>query len=87
MFVQGIKKRDRKQDLFMGNIILIGMPASGKSTVGRRLAKKLNMDFVDTDNLIEESEGMRLQDIIDNKGNFVPKSNRAYEEDGCNYLS
>ncbi len=53
----------------MGNIILIGMPASGKSTVGRRLAKKLNMDFVDTDNLIEESEGMRLQDIIDNKGN------------------
>ena len=53
----------------MENIILIGMPASGKSTVGRRLAKKLNMDFVDTDNLIEKSEGMRLQDIIDNKGN------------------
>lgn len=53
----------------MGNIILIGMPASGKSTVGRRLAKKLNMDFVDTDNLIEEYERMRLQDIIDNKGN------------------
>lgn len=53
----------------MGNIILIGMPASGKSTVGRRLAKKLNMDFVDTDNLIEENEGMRLQDIIDKKGN------------------
>ena len=42
----------------MENIILIGMPASGKSTVGRRLAKKLNMDFVDTDNLIENSEGM-----------------------------
>lgn len=53
----------------MENIILIGMPASGKSTVGRRLAKKLNMDFVDTDNLIEDSEGMRLQDIIDTKGN------------------
>lgn len=53
----------------MENIILIGMPASGKSTVGRRLAKKLNMDFVDTDNLIEENEGMRLQEIIDNKGN------------------
>ena len=53
----------------MENIILIGMPASGKSTVGRRLAKKLNMDFVDTDNLIEEYERMRLQDIIDNKGN------------------
>ena len=69
MLAQGIEKRDRKQDLFMGNIILIGMPASGKSTVGRRLAKKLNMDFVDTDNLIEKCEGMKLQDIIDNKGN------------------
>lgn len=53
----------------MENIILIGMPASGKSTVGRHLSKKLNMDFVDTDNIIEENEGMRLQEIIDKKGN------------------
>lgn len=61
--------RDGKQNLFMGNIILIGMPASGKSTVGRHLAKKLNMDFIDTDNLIEKCEGMKLQEIINKKGN------------------
>lgn len=48
---------------------MIGMPASGKSTVGRYLAKKLNMDFVDTDDLIEKSEGMKLQEIINEKGN------------------
>ena len=61
--------RDGKQNLFMGNIILIGMPASGKSTVGRHLAKELNMDFIDTDNLIEKCEGMKLQEIINQKGN------------------
>lgn len=53
----------------MGNIILIGMPASGKSTVGRKLADQLNIDFIDTDNLIEASEGLKLQEIIDDKGN------------------
>ena len=53
----------------MENLILIGMPASGKSTVGRHLAKKLNMDFIDTDNLIEKCEGMKLQEIINSKGN------------------
>lgn len=61
--------RDGKQNLFMENLILIGMPASGKSTVGRHLAKKLNMDFIDTDNLIEKCEGMKLQEIINSKGN------------------
>lgn len=61
--------RDGKQNLFMENLILIGMPASGKSTVGRHLAKKLNMDFIDTDNLIEKCEGMKLQEIINQKGN------------------
>lgn len=48
---------------------MIGMPASGKSTVGRCLARKLNMDFVDTDDLIEKSEDMKLQEIINEKGN------------------
>jgi len=50
------------------NIILTGMPGSGKSTTGRILAEKLGMDFVDTDCVIEECEGMRLQEIIDSKG-------------------
>lgn len=53
----------------MGNIVLIGMPASGKSTVGMHLAEKLNINFIDTDDLIEKCEGMKLQEIIDERGN------------------
>jgi len=44
------------------------MPASGKSTIGVILAKTLGMDFVDTDLLIQRSEGELLQDIITKKG-------------------
>lgn len=50
------------------NIILIGMPAVGKSTVGVLLAKRLGMSFVDTDIVIQAGEGRTLQDIIDNQG-------------------
>lgn len=53
----------------MGNIVLIGMPASGKSTVGIHLAEKLNINFIDTDDLIVKCEGMKLQEIIDERGN------------------
>lgn len=53
----------------MSNIILVGMPACGKSTVGVVLAKAMNKDFVDTDILIQKREGMALQDIINKKGN------------------
>ena len=50
------------------NIILTGMPGSGKSTTGKILAEKLSMDFIDIDCVIESCEGMRLQEIIDQKG-------------------
>ncbi|MBQ1311128.1 MAG: shikimate kinase [Blautia sp.] len=50
------------------NIILIGMPASGKSTVGVILAKILGMDFLDTDLVIQKKEGLRLEEIITQKG-------------------
>ena len=53
----------------MENIILTGMPSSGKSTVGVVLAKTMNKGFVDTDILIQQREGCTLQDIIDEKGN------------------
>lgn len=50
------------------NIILIGMPGSGKSTVGVILAKSLGVDFIDTDLLIQRREKRLLQDIIDKDG-------------------
>lgn len=53
----------------MSNIILVGMPACGKSTVGVVLAKTINKGFVDTDILIQETEGKKLQEIINEKGN------------------
>ncbi|MBR3328780.1 MAG: shikimate kinase [Atopobiaceae bacterium] len=50
------------------NVVLIGMPASGKSTVGVVLAKFLGYDFIDTDLLIQRQEGARLEDIIQTRG-------------------
>ena len=50
------------------NIVLIGMPGSGKSTVGVLLAKVLGYDFVDTDLLIQIREGCTLEEIIREKG-------------------
>ena len=52
----------------MDNIILIGMPGSGKSTVGVLLAKALGYDFLDTDLVIQQREGQLLQEILDQRG-------------------
>lgn len=52
----------------MNNIVLIGMPAVGKSTVGVVVAKRLGYKFVDTDILIQEAEGRLLKEIIAEKG-------------------
>ena len=53
----------------MNNVVLIGMPACGKSSAGVLLAKTLRKDFVDTDLLIQDFEGRSLQEIIDDRGN------------------
>jgi len=50
------------------NIILTGMPGSGKSTVGIILAKELCMDFIDTDVMIQNGEGKLLQALYDRDG-------------------
>ena len=60
------------------NIILIGMPGSGKSAVGLALAQLASMDFVDTDSLIREATGRSLQDIVDTDG---PTAFRRVEEE------
>lgn len=52
----------------MSNIVLIGMPGSGKSTCGVVAAKMLLKNFFDTDLLIQNLENEALQDIINNKG-------------------
>lgn len=52
----------------MKNIILIGMPGAGKSTMGVILAKTRGMKFIDTDILIQETTGRLLQEIIDADG-------------------
>jgi Shikimate kinase len=50
------------------NLVLIGMPGSGKSTIGVILAKRTSHDFIDTDVLIQSVQGRSLQDILDSEG-------------------
>src|SRR5512136_1666658 len=57
-----------KRKNYRSNIVLIGMPGSGKSTVGVILAKLTSKGFIDTDLLIQSSEGRPLQEIVDKEG-------------------
>ena len=50
------------------NLILIGLPGSGKSTIGARLARYYKRSFLDTDRLIEDFAGKPLQQIVDKEG-------------------
>ncbi|MBE5989567.1 shikimate kinase [Lacrimispora xylanisolvens] len=70
----------RNQNL--DNITLIGMPASGKSTVGVLLAKRLGYSFVDVDIVIQEQEGRLLKEIIAEEGQegFLRVENRVNAE-------
>ena len=53
------------------SIILIGMPSCGKSTLGVLLAKKLGLEFIDSDLLIQKKHGKLLHQLIAEQGNNV----------------
>lgn len=52
----------------MKNIILVGMMSSGKTTLGKKLARALNYQFVDLDKLIEKDQGMEISSIFAHRG-------------------
>ena len=64
------------------NITMIGMPSSGKSTIGVLLAKRLGFSFVDVDIVIQEKEGRLLKEIIAQEGmdGFLAVENRVNAE-------
>ena len=62
------------------NIVLVGMPGSGKTTVGRLLAEKLGRTFVDLDTAVEEKTGMTVPEIFEKYGE---KTFRAYESEAA----
>ena len=66
----------------MKNVVLIGMPGSGKSTVGVVLAKVLGYRFIDSDLVIQEAEGKLLHEIISEKGidGFLAVENKINSE-------
>ncbi len=73
-------------------ILLIGMMGSWKSTVGRKLAQKTNLDFIDTDNEIQLRESKSLVDIFRNEGEayfrkIESEILRESTNDGCKIIS
>ena len=69
----------KRKDTRMNNVILIGMPGAGKSTLGVVLAKVLGYEFLDSDLLIQKQEKKRLSRIIEEKGTdgFMAVENRV----------
>ena len=63
-----VPKIVREAELLFSNIVLVGMPGCGKTSVGRCLAEILEMDFIDTDLLIETNTGRKVPDIIREDG-------------------
>lgn len=78
-----MEKEENKKD----NLILIGMPGCGKSTVGVVLAKVLGFQFIDSDLLIQEQEARLLKDIIAQDGlkKFLEIENRVNAGIHCSH--
>ena len=58
--------KNKRDDI--SNVVLIGMPGSGKSTLGRAFSQMMNLGFLDCDEYIERMEGQTLQQIINSRG-------------------
>ena len=67
-----MEKKEKTEHLY-----LTGFMGSGKSTIGKNLAKKLGIPFIDTDNIIEMKKGIEISEIFEHKGE---KWFRDYEE-------
>lgn len=65
------------------NIVLIGMSGCGKSAIGKRLARVLEMEFADTDRYIEKKQGCSIKEIFDSHGE---QYFRALEKEACKEL-
>lgn len=84
---RGYYNKKKRGNIMKNNVVLIGMPGSGKSTIGVVLAKLLCYQFVDMDIVIQEQEKKLLREIIEEKGNdgFMEIENRVNAEFEAEY--
>lgn len=69
------------------NIVLIGMPGCGKSTIGFELSKKLSMEFMDIDTYIEKNEEMTISHMFENGEDFFRQIESKYIEKISKFIS
>jgi shikimate kinase len=65
------------QSEHLGNIVLTGASGSGKSTIGRQLAKLIGLGFLDLDDLIEKSQGKKINEIFNSVGEDAFRAEEA----------
>ncbi len=65
------------------SIVLVGMMGSGKTSIGRRLAARLGLDFADADAEIEAAEGMTIADIFERHGEAISATASAALSRAC----
>jgi len=71
----------------MGSIALVGLPGSGKSTVGRQLARRFNLLFVDSDARIEQRLGCSIREYFEREGEARFREVEAEEIDALTHIA
>ena len=80
----GTKLKAIKDELGSKSIVLIGLMGAGKTAVGRRVATRLGLNFVDADTEIEEAAGKRISEIFADHGEAYFSQRRApRDRAGC----